>query len=223
MSHATESTPQVWTAAQLAERFGEIPLNRIRHDPLPGLATEQHVIEIHAHEKRLYELIEGVLVEKTVGTYECSLAALIVQILGSFVRGKNLGVVLAADGMMRLFLGTVRIPDVSYISWERWPHEQVMQEAIADLAPELAVEVISPGNTEKEMADKLRDYFNAGVRLVWYIYPSSREVKVYTSPDNLTLLNEQQALDGGDVLTGFQLELRELFAEPRREDSNYSK
>ncbi|MCH7688523.1 MAG: Uma2 family endonuclease, partial [Planctomycetes bacterium] len=74
MSHATESTPHVWTAAELAERFGEIPLDRIRHDPLPGLATEQHVIEIHANEKRLYELIKGVLVEKTVGTYESYLA-----------------------------------------------------------------------------------------------------------------------------------------------------
>ena len=80
-----------------------------------------------------------------------------------------------------------------------------MQEAIADLAPDLAVEVISPRNTDKEMDDKLRDYFDAGVRLVWYVYPSSREVKVYTSPDNLTLLNEQQTLDGRDVLTGFQL------------------
>ena len=219
MSHATESIPHVWTAAELAERFGEIPLDRIRHDPLPGLATEQHVLEIHAHEKGLYELIEGVLVEKTVGTYESYLAALIVQLLGSFVRERNLGVVLGADGMMRLFPGMVRIPDVSYISWDRWPHEQVMQEAIADLAPELAVEVISPSNTDKEMDDKLRDYFDAGVQLVWYVTPSSREVKVYTSPDNLTVLNAQHTLDGGDVLTGFQLELRELFAEPRQEGS----
>ena len=219
MSHATESTPHVWTAAELAERFGEIPLNRIRHDPLPGLATEQHVLEFHAHEKRLYELIEGVLVEKTVGTYESYLALLIGRLIGNHVAEHNLGVVLGADGMMRLFPGLVRIPDVSFISWDRWPHEQVMQEAIADLAPDLAVEVISPGNTKKEMDDKLRDYFDAGVKLVWYVIPSSREVKVYTSPENLSLLNEQQTFDGGDVLTGFQLELRELFAEPRQEGS----
>ena len=72
---------------------------------------------------------------------------------------------------------------------------------------------------EKEMEDKLRDYFDAGVQLVWYVTPSSREVKVHTAPDNLTLLNEKQTLDGGDVLPGFQLELGELFAEPRREES----
>jgi hypothetical protein len=59
-----------WTAADLVEHFGPIPLYRIRHDPPPGAATEQDAIEIHDREDRLYELVEGVLVEKTMGTYD---------------------------------------------------------------------------------------------------------------------------------------------------------
>ena len=84
--------------------------------------------------------------------------------------------------------------------------------AIPDLAPDLAVEVLSEGNTKQEMERKLKDYFFAGVRLVWYIDVKKRTVEVYTSPDQGVTLTEGQNLDGGDVLPGFRLPLRQLFA-----------
>ena len=214
MAHATESLQTVWTAADLVERFGPIPLDRIRHDPAPGTAAENDVIEIHDREDRLYELVDGVLVEKTVGAYESYLAALLIRRIGNFVDDKNLGIVLGADGMMRLAPGLVRIPDVSFISWDRLPNRQVPRTPIAELAPDLAVEVISKSNTRKEMEDKLVDYFDATVRLVWYVYPETRQVRVYVAPDQHSLLSEDQILDCGEVLPGFSLQLRQYFSEP---------
>ena len=82
------------------------------------------------------------------------------------------------------------------------------------MAPDLAVEVISRDNTREEMDRKLSDYFAAGVRLVWYVYPATREVRVYASPEKYVTLGAQDTLDGGDVLPGFQLPLATFFAQP---------
>jgi Uma2 family endonuclease len=74
------------------------------------------------------------------------------------------------------------------------------------------VEVLSKGNTPKEIQRKLKEYFLAGTRLVWVVDPRQRHVRVYTAPDRFVVLTEADTLDGGDVLPGFQLPLRELFA-----------
>lgn len=215
MAHVTEPAVGAWTAADLLERFGPVPLSRVRLDPAPGTATEHDVAEIHDREDRLYELVDGVLLEKTVGTYESYLAAFLVRLLGNYVRENDLGIVLGADGMIRLAPGLVRIPDVSFVSWERLPGRTIPREPIADLAPDLAVEVISKGNTPDEMARKLADYFAARVRQVWYVYHSpQREVWVYVSATEHAVVSEQQTLDGGELLPGFSLELQRFFAEP---------
>ena len=201
------------TVADLVERFGPIPVGRIRTDPPPGTATEQDVIDIEARESRLCELVDGVLVEKTVGYYESYLAMEIGSILREFVKRNGLGVVAGEAGMMRLSAGLVRIPDVSFVSWTRLPGRRVPRVPIADLAPDLAVEVISPSNTAREMERKLQDFLAAGVRLVWYVYPGPQEVHVYTAERHDVLTIEQE-LSGGDVLPGFVLPLRQLFEEP---------
>ena len=204
------------TVADLLERFGPMPDGRIRTDPPPGTATEQDVIDIEARESRLCELVDGVLVEKTVGIYESYLALQMGHLLTMFVERHGLGMVVGADGMMRLAAGLVRIPDVSFVSWSQLPGRRVPRVPIADLAPDLAVEVISPSNTAREMERKLQDFLTAGVRLVWYVYPGPQEVHVYTAErhDVLTL---DQELSGGDVLPGFVLPLRQLFEEAEEE------
>ena len=204
------------TAADLLERFGPIPVGRIRTDPPPGTATEQDVIDIEARESRLCELVDGVLVEKTVGYYESYLAVQLGYFLAGFVRRHRLGVVAGEAGMMRLSAGLVRIPDVSFVSWTRLPGRRVPRVPIADLAPDLAVEVISPSNTAREMERKLQDFLAAGVRLVWYVYPEPQEIHVYTA-DSHDVLTIEQELSGGDVLPGFVLPLRQLFEEPEGE------
>ena len=218
MAQATEPAAGTWTAADLVERFGAIPLSRIRHDPVPGTASERDVIEIHDREDRLYELIDGVLLEKTVGTYESYLAMLLGQFLGSYVRQNDLGIVLGADGMMRLAPGLVRIPDVSFISWGRLPGRKIPRDPIASLSPDLAVEVISKSNTPEEMERKLSDYFDAAVRQVWYVYHAPRrEIRVYKAPGDFAVLSGRQVLEGGDLLPGFRLELERFFADPGAE------
>ena len=215
MSYAPQIIADGWTAVDLVERFGAIPLSRVIQDPPPGTATEQDVIDFDEHEDRLCELIDGTLVEKTVGAYESFLAVSLICLLGDFVKRNNLGIVLGEAGMMRLAPGLVRIPDVSYVSLARLPGHRVPREPIPDLVPDLAVEVISRSNTRQEMDRKLQDYFTAGVRLVWYVYHTPRrEVWVYVSPTEYTIIREGETLDGGAVLPGFQLSLADLFAEP---------
>jgi Uma2 family endonuclease len=215
MSLAGELTLGNWTAVDLVEHFGAIPLFRVRQVPVPGTATEQDVIELDAHEDRLCELVDGTLVEKTVGAYESYLAVLLGGLLNSFVRQHKLGIVLGEAGMMRLAPGLVRIPDVSFISLAKLPGGRVPRDPIPDLAPDLAVEIISRSNTPREMDRKLEDYFAAGTRLVWYVYHSPRrEVWVYTSPTEHSVLGESDSLDGGEVVPGFRLALSDLFSEP---------
>jgi Uma2 family endonuclease len=113
---------------------------------------------------------------------------------------------------VRLLKGLVRVPDVAFFSWDKLPGRVFPSKTIPALAPDLAVEVLSEGNTPEEMERKLREYFLAGVRLVWMIDPRKRTAEVYTSPDAPTAtFDERQALDGGDVLPGFTLPLAELF------------
>jgi Uma2 family endonuclease len=81
-------------------------------------------------------------------------------------------------------------------------------------APDLAVEVISPSNTPEEMKRKLQDYFDAGVRLVWYVYPDPPEVHVFRSPEQPVVLRPTDTLSGEDLLPGFQIEVKRIFAEP---------
>src|SRR5438128_410273 len=105
------------TLADLQRRLGGIPLSRIRFHPPPGTATEQDVLDTHARQKRLCELVDGVLVEKAMGSPESCLAIEIARMLKTFVKQHRLGLVAGEAGMMRLSSGLVRIPDVSFIAW----------------------------------------------------------------------------------------------------------
>ena len=181
--------------------------------PPPGTATEQDVLDAHDHAGRICELVDGVLVEKTVGLIESVLAMAIGEFLHRFVREGKLGIVLGGAGPLEILPGQVRIPDVCFVSWERFPGGKLPKTPIPALAPDLAVEVLSESNSEGEMRRKLQDYFAAGVRLVWYIDPRTRTATTYTSPQDFAVLGENDSLTGGDVLPGFELPLRQLFAE----------
>jgi Uma2 family endonuclease len=119
-----------------------------------------------------------------------------------------------ADGLMRLALGLIRIPDIGFVSWERLGNRFPKGHRIAPFGPELAIEVLSLSNTEKEMTDKLRDYFATGTRLVWYIDPKAGTVTVYESPDRATVLLGDDTLTGGDVLPGFEVSVATLLTLP---------
>jgi Uma2 family endonuclease len=206
------------TMADLLKQLGDIPPHRVHMRPAPGTATESDVIAVEAGGRALCELVEGILVEKAMGYMEARIAALLCYFLEDYLEQHDLGIVAGADGMMRLARGLVRIPDVSFIAWKRLPNRKVPQEPIAGLAPDLAIEVFSRGNTEKEMARKVEEYFRAGSQRVWIVYPAKRFAEDYTSIQDRTRVSERQSLKGGDLLPGFSLSLRKLFsrAEGRR-------
>ena len=204
--------------AELIERLGDIPLNRIRLHPAPGTATEDDVIAaLEAPRKRICELIDGVLVEQASEYPESILTSWLIVLRNAFVRPRNLGLVSSPDGTLRLWAGRVRIPDVAFTSWDRMPGRKRPTKPIPELSPDLAVEVLSPSNTKGEMQLKLTDYFSVNVRLVWIVDPQARTVKVYTGLDDMTLLSERDTLDGGAVLPGFSVSLADLFAELDRQ------
>lgn len=203
-------TAEPHTVADLIERLGNVPAERIRLRPAIGTATERDVID--AAENRLCELVEGTLVEKAMGAAESQMAGLLIYHLLGFVLPRRLGVVLGADGALRLAPGLVRIPDVAFIAFARLPGGRLPAEPIPSLAPDLAVEVLSRSNTPGEMARKLGESFAAGVRLVWIIDPEAKQAQSYTAADRFTIGEADGALDGGEVLPGFALPLGELFA-----------
>jgi Uma2 family endonuclease len=209
---ATATATRWETLADLVEQLGNIPLHRIRMTPLPGSATEVDLLEAEGRYHSLFELVDGVLVEKAMGYRESILPVVLCKILLDFVSPRNLGMVSGPDGMLRLFPGLVRAPDVAYASWDRFPDRKIPKEPIPTIAPDLVAEILSESNTDKEMERKRGEYFSQGVSVVWEIDPRARTTTVYLRDGTETVLYEADRLDGGDVLPGFSLELRDLFA-----------
>ncbi len=202
------------TLGNLVEKFGPIPLSRIRMTPFPGTATEEDAVAIQDRENRSCELIDGILVEKAVGMFESFVASRLLKLIATFVDDRDLGEACGSDGMMKLSPGLIRIPDVSFISKARLQQAQIVAHGpLGPLVPNLAVEVLSRGNTAKEMQDKLEDYFDAGVELVWYVDPRQHSVAVYTALDTMTTVASPATLDGGTLLPGLTIDLVKLFKQ----------
>lgn len=212
MATVADSQATVWTASEVLARFGDIPIARILTSPRPGSATEEDVVELLDHHDRLCELIDGVLVEKTMGWKESYYAMLIARLLGNYVDANQLGIVLGPDGLFRLTPGQIRLPDVAFISKVRYKGGDFPEGAFWDQGFDLAIEIISKGNTRREMERKLADYFNAGVQAVWFVNPKAREVIVYSSPTSSTTFKESETLDASPVLAGFSLSIADVFS-----------
>jgi Uma2 family endonuclease len=191
--------------------LGNVPAIRVRLDPTPGTATVNDVVRLRDTERRLYELVDGTLVEKAMGWQESFLAGILLQWLNNYLDQKRLGVATGPDGMTRLFGDTVRGPDVAFVTWERLPDGRLPREPVPDLVPNFVIEVLSSGNTYAEMSRKRREYFHAGVELLWMVDHRSRTVTVFNSALDFTVFREGQMLDGGTVLPGWQVDVSDLF------------
>ena len=201
------------TLAQLVHKLGDIPLERILLQPAPGTATEDDLIEINAKKQGLFELVDGVLVEKPVAFLEAILAGWLITRLNNFIEGKRLGKVFAPDAMFRGITGRVRLPDVSFVRAERFPGGRVARVPVGEVPIDLAVEILSPSNTKSEIAEKCREYFASGTQLMWVADPATRTVRVYTSVEECRELTEADTLDGGSVLRGFECSIRQWFED----------
>jgi Uma2 family endonuclease len=205
----------IHTLADMLHDLGDIPPERIRWKPHPGTATEKDLLRVMAEEKVLLELVDGILVEKAVGYYSSRIAIVLAYLIEHFLEEHDLGIVVGADGAIRLAPGLIREPDVAFFPWRLFPGRLVPDRPIPSLAPTLAVEVLSESNTPGEMQRKFREYFDAGVELVWEIDPESRSARVFTAPEEFEELAETGVLEGRDVLPGFRLPLRQLFTRAR--------
>lgn len=220
MATVADLPAPTWSIDRLRRHFGDIPAERIRLKPRPGTATEKDLI--HENEvvcRGTCELVDGCLVEKAMGAREALLAGTIIHYLHLYLAKNPCGVVLAPDGTLRLMPGLVRAPDVSYISWDRIGADEFPEEPIPDLAPELAIEVLSRSNTRREIARKLRQYFASGVLEAWVIDPRKRVATVYHSPTARRTIDHTGTLECPTILPGFQLPLADLFAAQKRRRS----
>ena len=167
---------------------------------------------------RRYELIRGELrtMSPTMPLHGVICGRLTVK-LGVFVEEHELGEIFGAETgfLVETEPDTVIATDVAFISRERLANAETL-EKFFPFAPDLAVEVLSPGNTVQEIDEKIALYFSAGSRLVWVFKPKQNTVAVYRSPFDVRILGEQGTLDGGDVLPGFSLELSKLFAAVKK-------
>lgn len=163
-----------------------------------------------------YELVDGKLVEKHMGAEPSYIGGRLVRILGAHCESPFLGWVLPADASYQLIPGRpnlVRKPDVSFIRTGRLPNEELPEGHIR-LAPDLAVEVVSPNDLYYEVEEKVQEYRAAGVRLLWIIAPPTRTALIRRINGTITEVGEGGELDGEDVVPGFRCLLAALFRKP---------
>ena len=160
---------------------------------------------------RLFEFIAGEIVEVVSNPLSSNIGAILNAFINIFVLQHNLGHVTGADGGYKI--GRERyIPDVGFISYQR---QRVLMhvDGYNPLAPDLAVEVLSPGNVDVDMDVKIANYLAAGT-VVWRVKPLEQQIAVFVPDKPVTVLGINDVLDGGNVLPGFALPLRDIFRTP---------
>ncbi len=163
------------------------------------------------HDQKRYALVAGELLEMSpTGKSHGLLTSELSYRLIAFVRQHDLGQVYGAETGFKLTENpdTVYGIDAAFVSKAR---AQRGEDYFMG-APDLAIEVVSPGNTQIEMHDKVSAYFRAGAWLVWIVYPKSRAIYVYQAANEVRILTSGETLDGGAVLPGFALQIGDLFA-----------
>lgn len=163
-------------------------------------------------EDRRGELIEGVMQPVVpIGESHWDIGGRLLIRVGAFAEQHGLGRTGFERGyLLRQDPDTVLAPDISFVSVARMAHGDT--RAFTAMAPDLAVEVMSPGNTHSEMLHKTAIYIEAGVQLIWIVDPTRQRITVHTPDGESRTLEIGDILDGGDVLPGFTVSLSELFA-----------
>ena len=159
------------------------------------------------------ELVDGEIVERETGIRSDAIAVLFSYLLMAHVRPLRLGYVLGAHGSYQIFpdFGKVRIPDVSFIRAERVP-EDWPPAGHSRVAPDLAVEVVSPNDLSGDVSTKVEEYHGAGVAVVLVIEPDPKVIRVHRPDGSDRTLRLGDTLELADILPGFRLPVAELFA-----------
>lgn len=165
-----------------------------------------------ANNDTLFEVIKGKRVDKPIGLVENLISSLLAGLLGPFCREKQLGRVVVETMFSIPGSGNDRRPDVAFVSHRTWPMNRPVPRVNAwAIAPDLAVEVISPTDRTFDVMAKVQEYFNGGVLQVWQIYSNVEQVWIFDSPHSVRILTRSEELAGDPLLPGFRLKLAELF------------
>lgn len=156
-----------------------------------------------------YEVVDGELRMSPAGLLHERVVARLFLALGAFVKERQLGEVLGSNVLYALPGGNKRGPDLSFLAAGRL--ESVRDAVFPQLAPDLAVEILSPSDSPRQVLDKVGEYLQAGVRLVWVIDPEARRAAAYRSLTEVRHIGAGEALEGEDVLPGFHCPVSELF------------
>jgi Uma2 family endonuclease len=176
------------------------------------MATEVVVVD-----EPLYEVVNGERVEvPRMGAWASWIATYLAGELNNAARGGRLGAAFTETLFHLRDDLPDRRPDVAFVGTARCYPAMFgpVDLPVFNAVPNIAVEVVSPSNTATEIATKRHEYFQAGVEIVWVIYPSLRTVEVYDSPAGSRVLGDGDVLDGGTALPGFRLPVADLFANP---------
>jgi Uma2 family endonuclease len=160
-----------------------------------------------------YELVKGELRKMSPTGWEHGVVVVnITLLLGQYVKTNKLGSCGGAETGFKIASDpdTVRAPDLSFVIPVRIPEGEARKKFFTG-APDLAVEVMSPGDTRREVDEKVEDWLESGARAVWVVNPKRRVVTVYRSTTDVTRLSEGDELDGGDVVPGFRCKVSEIF------------
>ena len=175
--------------------------------------VEQHYV--NGDDAPLFEIVDGKIVElPEMSMYANKVAKRLFAKISAYLDGHDIGEVdyeILYD--LHLPKHRNRRPDLSFVSYQRWPKGRPFPFTgnTQDVVPDLAVEVISPGDLSSELMEKIDEYFRAGVRVVWVIYPNLRIVQIYTSLIAIQSIAESDILHGGDLLPGFSVHVADLF------------
>ncbi len=169
--------------------------------------TEEEFLRL-PDDGRKWELVDGEAKEVPAGHEHDVLVINIGAMLKPFARGR--GFVAGSQAGFRMANGNIRSPDVLFTRKERLPGGKPAK-SFEGMAPDLAIEIISPSEATDDMARKVAEYFGAGAEQVWHLFPETKQVTVYFSPFDTADFGPNEELDAGDLLPGFSCRAEALF------------
>ncbi len=188
------------------------PISVAGMTPAPTVGPRKAEPHADALNERLFEVVQGVRVEKAMSAFQLWLGSRIHGRLDQYCLEHGIGIAVS-EMMFRIpSRGNDRKPDVAFVSSARWPMNRVVPSVQAwPVVPDLAIEVVSPTDTVFNVFDKVQEYFEADVRQVWLILSNIKQAYIFSSPDAVKIIGSDGELTGGDVVPGFRLPMRMLF------------
>lgn len=213
VSSYDESPVSLRTLEDLMGELGRIPLSRVRLSPLIGQATEADLFHVNG---KHCELVDGVIVERSFDFWASRVATTLLTLGDSWMMTNPIGFGVSGGVQIRLREGLVRTPSACFVHWDRIGSKRIPRDPIATVIPNFVLEMVGHFNTSDEMARKRDEYFAAGVELVWIVHPRQEIVEVWTTSRDCHIAGIDDTLDGGTVLPGFTVSIREWFQRAKR-------